>query len=141
MGDLIMEKEERDKIIHEIIEDFDYENVLAYMRKNDWNHGNKAPTLESLISLSRGLLENLLDSDNLQFVSTGGFYAIRHHNYIELIFGIEDSFIEEETSDESDEVVFDNEPNVSLSLLLDSYEKMKAYANSLEKELEFYRKR
>lgn len=137
-----MEKEIRDKIIHEIIEDFDYEKVLAYMRENNWNHGNKAPTLESLITLSRGLLEDLLDNENMQFISTGGFYAIRHHGYTELIFGIVSSFSEEEeTSVESDEVAFDDEPKVDLNLLLNSYDKLKAYTDSLEKELEFYRKR
>lgn len=136
-----MEKETRDRIIHEIIENFDYEKVLVYMKENNWNHGNKVPTLESLMTLSRGLLEDLLDNENMQFISTCGFYAIRNRGYSELIFGIESSFSEEETSVESNGVSSDNNQKVGLNLLLNSYDKLKEYTDSLEKELEFYRKR
>lgn len=136
-----MKKETRDRIIHEIIENFDYEKVLVYMKENNWNHGNKVPTLESLMTLSRGLLEDLLDNENMQFISTGGFYAIRNRGYAELIFGMESSFSEEETSVESNGVSSDNNQKVDLNLLLNSYDKLKEYTDSLEKELEFYRRR
>lgn len=136
-----MKKEIRDRIIHEIIENFDYEKVLVYMKENNWNHGNKVPTLESLMTLSRGLLEDLLDNENMQFISTGGFYAIRNRGYTELIFGIESSFSEEKTSVDSDKVSSYDNQKVDLNLLLNSYDKLKEYTDSLEKELEFYRRR
>jgi len=65
--------------IDEIMESFDFESVHNHMKKTKWKWGmdDNTPTIGELKEEASRMLNDLVD-DDLIFVSTGGFTAIKY---------------------------------------------------------------
>ena len=105
-----MTKEETiDKMVEEVMEDFDFEKVHDVMKQLDWRWGTpdgilEVPSIYQLMKTSERLLRDVADkyfeTEGSHFISTGGFeaalYVDADSKYLKLSFVLEESESEEE---------------------------------------------
>lgn len=150
-----MDKENKEKVIKEILEEFDFEKVHEYMDEKGWGYGsdNEIPSIPNLVMFAHKLLDELLSDDDLNYVSTGGFTALRISGQINLQFSITEYFMDDEYERlEKDDVnecsygLIDNKcgeinsiTKTRYDLLKNSHIKLQNYVKSLEEEINHYR--
>lgn len=92
MGDFILSKE---KHIECILENFDFVKVYNVMYNLGWTwyDSDNTPTINRLKESAKKLLEDVYnyDTDDVYYLSSGGFKATKKDNFLELEFVIEDT--------------------------------------------------
>jgi hypothetical protein len=86
MTDFTIKKEEH---IKSIIDNFDFIRVKKYMDFVNWQWIGISPDITDLIKNATLLLNDVYDRDVIS-ISTGGFKATKHDDYLELEFIISD---------------------------------------------------
>lgn len=83
--------------VRRCLRDFDFDKVHEYMKSAnwEWSIGDefRVPTIIDLYQLAEKLLMGL-DGEDVITSSTGGFYAYRQGDSIELIFALTSMYIE-----------------------------------------------
>lgn len=97
----------KDKIIEEILYDFDFEKVHKVMESLKWKYVSSKtisgiPSIAELVLMARGLLEEVIDSE-YNMVGTGGFYAYKRQEEDDMVYGLKFVLEEAETIGEEDE--------------------------------------
>jgi len=90
------------KLIEQIMEEFNFSSVKDYMKSIKWTYGDEEcpPSIYKLMKLAERLLTDVCEDPEIIAISTGGFRAEARRNdkgeveTLELLFVIEGWYVE-----------------------------------------------